>query len=429
MRARPVGAAEFARLIAGLGPFESRPQIAVAVSGGADSMALILLCDRWARARGGKALAVSVDHRLRPESAVETRQVARWLKARGIPHASLAWRHGSDGSAALQARARAARYALLCQWCRKHAILNLALAHHAGDQAETVLMRLTRGGGIDGLAGMSAVASREGVRLIRPLLGIDPARLRATLKGAKQGWIEDPSNANQAFERVRWRTLIPADLVPDLAGALDEIGRERGRREADLADLLVQARIDLAGFLSMPIAELLAAPAALAERALARCLVVIGGEDYPPAQDSLARLRESLVQGPVSRTLGGCRLICRAGDLQIFRELGAARERLAVRRGQAVRWDNRFDLVTNAAGEIARLGESGWALLPAAERPASIPRAAALALPALWTTGRRPGRLLHLFLPGNSRGETRFRPGQPLVPSGFTVAKLNVNII
>src|SRR5690242_12031259 len=115
--------------MAGLGPFESHPQIAVAVSGGADSMALILLCHRWASARGGKALAISIDHRLRPESHAEVRQVARWLRARGIPHTALAWQHEGKRSAALQARARAARYALLSAWCRKRAILSLVLAH------------------------------------------------------------------------------------------------------------------------------------------------------------------------------------------------------------------------------------------------------------------------------------------------------------
>src|SRR5471032_2247467 len=127
--------------MAGLGPFESHPRLAVAVSGGADSMALILLCHRWARAQGGTALALSIDHRLRPESASEIRQVGRWLKARGIPYAALAWQQADDkAKAALQARARAARYELLGQWCRSHGVLHLALAHHAGDQAETVLM-------------------------------------------------------------------------------------------------------------------------------------------------------------------------------------------------------------------------------------------------------------------------------------------------
>src|SRR5712692_9076186 len=132
--------------MAGLGPFEARPRLAVAVSGGPDSLALAILCHRWAAARGGEAFALSVDHRLRPESAAEVRQVRRWLRALGIPHHVLVWkRPGARPSSALQAAARAARYGLLAQWCSRRGVLHLALAHHAGDQAETVLMRLARG--------------------------------------------------------------------------------------------------------------------------------------------------------------------------------------------------------------------------------------------------------------------------------------------
>lgn len=408
--------------MAGLGPFESRPRLGVAVSGGADSMALALLCHRWARARGGSVLALSVDHRLRAESAAEIRQVGCWLKARGIPHLSLAWQHG-EGKAALQARARTARYALLAQACRKRGILHLALAHHAGDQAETVLMRLARGG-IDGLSGMSAISSREGQRLIRPLLGTDPARLRATLMAAGQAWVEDPSNVNSTFERVRWRQAISPGLISPLSLAAAEIGRERFRREAELAELLAEARIDPAGYLTIPLAALHAAPAEIGERALARMLVVIAGEDYAPPQQSLARLRDSLSRAASGRTLGGCRLIQKGELLCVFREPAAA-ERLQVRPGQAVHWDSRFDLVAPAAGEVACLNESGWAALPGAERPGSMPRQAALALPVLWVKGR----LSRLILPGKGAACAKFRPGQPLAPSGFTVAKLDVNII
>jgi tRNA(Ile)-lysidine synthase len=392
-------------------------------------MALALLCHRWARARGGSVLAISIDHRLRAESAVEVRQVGRWLKARGIPHMMLAWRHDMDNSAAIQARARAARYGLLAEVCRRRGIIHLALAHHAGDQAETVLMRLARGG-IDGLAGMSAIAARDGLRLIRPLLGLEPARLRATLAAARQEWLEDPSNANPVFERVRWRRAISPGLIPSLSVAAAEIGRERSRREAELAEVLAEAKIDPTGYLSLPLAPLRAAPAEIGERALARLLVVIGGKDYAPPQQSLALLRDNLARATSGRTLGGCRLVPRAGLLYVFREPAAARERLQVRRGEAVRWDNRFELVAPAAGEIACLGDTGWAALAEASRPRSIPREAGLALPALWTRGPATNkRSVRLLLPGEAPGWTNFRPGQALAPSGFTVVKLGVNII
>jgi tRNA(Ile)-lysidine synthase len=412
-----VGASEFARLMAGLGAFESRPLIAVAVSGGADSMALALLCHHWANAQGGRVFALSVDHRLRPESAAELRQVKRWLALHGIAHVSLAWNRVRRPASALQKQARAARYALMTAWCRRRGALHLALAHHAGDQAETVLMRLARGG-IDGLAGISAIASRDGVRLIRPLLAVEPGRLRATLHAAKQDWIEDPSNSNPAFERVRWRSLIAPALIGEIAAAAAAIGRERQRREQAVADLLATARIDPAGFLVMPFAGWAAAPAALAERALGRCVIAIAGEDYAPHQESLARLSAELAGGKRGATLGGCRILRRRDDLYVFREPAAA-ERLGIRAGGKAMWDGRFEITSAAAGTLAVLGEPGWARLPKSRRPASLPRDCALALPALW----RSGRPVSLFLSGNGRNKARFRPGQPLAPCGFTVVK------
>lgn len=371
-----------------------------------------------------------MDHRLRAGSAAETRRVRRWLVARGIPYRALVWKRvGAKPSAAIQAEARSARYRLLTDWCRRHGVLHLALAHHAGDQAETVLMRLARGGGPDGLAGMSATAARDGVRIVRPLLAVAPERLRATLAAAGQDWIEDPSNVNPVFERVRWRRLIPAGLVPGLASAAGEIGEERRRREREVADFLALSRIDPAGFLSLPLAELRGAPASLAERALARCLLAVGGNTYGPSLASLARLRQGL-KGSAGRTLGGCRIICRGEQLIICREAAAAHERFSAKSGEASRWDGRFQLAAPGAAlargvTIARLGEAGWDSLSAPKRGRSIPREAAAALPAFWRGGRP-------FLPlfgGAGPGGARFRPAQPLVPPGFTVAKMNVNII
>src|SRR5689334_12818293 len=159
-------------------PFEVNPELAVAVSGGADSLALALLADRWARACGGRVTALTVDHGLRPEAAREARQVGRWLKASGIRHVILRWsppamkKTATARLANLQAAARDARYELLCGWCRQHAVLHLLLAHHRDDQAETLLLRLARGSGLDGLAAMAPLVERSAVRLLRPLLAV-----------------------------------------------------------------------------------------------------------------------------------------------------------------------------------------------------------------------------------------------------------------
>ena len=306
-----------------VGPFEGHPRVAVAVSGGPDSLALLLLVHRWARARNGSAIGLSVDHRLRPESRAEMRQVRRWLAERGLTHRMLVWRH-SEGipTAALQARAREERYRLLTAWCRRQGILHLVLAHHAGDQAETVMMRLVRGSGIEGLAGMSAILARDGARLIRPLLLVDPDRLRATLRVVGQGWIEDPSNSNPNFERVRWRRFIPSELRVAMARAAAEIGRERERREQRLAELLASACFESPGHLSLSLQPLLAAAPELALAALSRCLIAVGGRLYPARREKLERLLSNLAAGGPARTLGGCRVVQCGDRLAIIRETG-----------------------------------------------------------------------------------------------------------
>ena len=197
----------FTEVMARLAPFETRPHLAVAVSGGSDSMALTLLANDWARRRGGKATAVTVDHGLRPEAAGEAAQVAAWCAARGIDHAILRWT-GPAPRSGIQAAARAARYALLESWCREHRVLHLLLAHQRDDQAETVKMRDARSSGMGGLAGMASVSERGAVRLLRPLLAVSRVQLRAFLLTQGQRWIDDPSNRNPAFTRVRIRAAL-----------------------------------------------------------------------------------------------------------------------------------------------------------------------------------------------------------------------------
>ena len=124
--------------MAALGPFERQPTVAAAVSGGPDSMALGVLAHEWARARGGRVLALVVDHGLRPDSGVEARRVTGWLGDIGIGHAVLSW-DGPKPAAEIQAAARAARYRLLVDHCRADGVLHLLIAHHRDDQAETFL--------------------------------------------------------------------------------------------------------------------------------------------------------------------------------------------------------------------------------------------------------------------------------------------------
>src|SRR6202040_4103644 len=162
--AAPLTLGELSTALAAIGGFEARPFIAVAGSGGPDSLAFTILPHRWAPARGGQLTALTVDHRLRPESAEEARVLGGWLAARGIAHQVLVWT-GAKPATGIQEAARAARYRLLAGWCRERGCLHLLTAHHREDQAETYLIRRRAGSGIDGLAGMSAVREMAGMGL------------------------------------------------------------------------------------------------------------------------------------------------------------------------------------------------------------------------------------------------------------------------
>lgn len=315
--ARPVDSGAFAQAMTPFAPFESAPTVAVAVSGGRDSLALALLTRDWAAARGGAIVALIVDHALRPESEQEAAGTRDLLGRLGIETCILRW-SGPKPRSGLQAAARTERYRLLSGECRRRGILHLLLAHHADDQLETVTMRAARGSGLDGLAGMAALAERPEVRLLRPLLQVPRARLTATLVAQGVPWIDDPSNLDLRFERARLRAGAPlADVAP-----ADESGR-RAASERRLARAAVEtlefdetgqdgaAVIDRAGFCRLG--------AGLQAQLLSRVVLAVGGRDHAPRRDRAERAARRLA-GPVVRgksgkgqdfTLSACRLMLR----------------------------------------------------------------------------------------------------------------------
>jgi tRNA(Ile)-lysidine synthase len=194
-------------------------RLGIAVSGGPDSLALLLLA---AAARPGKIEAASVDHALRPESRAETEMVASLCRTLGVPHAILTADWSEKPVTAIQELARNARYGLLADWAASRALDALATAHHADDQAETLVMRLNRGSGVRGLAGMRPLATVPGdaIPLLRPLLGWRRMELESICGAAGLAPAADASNADERYERVRVRhALAEAEwLDPDALG-------------------------------------------------------------------------------------------------------------------------------------------------------------------------------------------------------------------
>ncbi len=438
--ASPVGSDEFAALIAPLGPFEPAPRLAVAVSGGADSLALVHLADDWARAHAGRVVALIVDHRLRPESTAEARRVAASLAAGGI-EAQVLTRKGGPLDRAVQAEARAARYRLLAAWCRAAGVLHLLVAHQRDDQAETFAMRLDRGSGLDGLAGMPAVDERWGLRVLRPLLTVPRARLAATLRARGLGWIEDPSNRDPRFARSRVRALMPALAEAGLdsarlARAATGFGRLRAAFDRMLAEALAATvAVHPAGFCRVDPALFRALPEPLAARALARLLVTVGGRIYPPRGARLARLAHALATGEagMGRTLGGCLVLRRGGGWLVCREPAAVQGAMTLDAGEAALWDGRFRVAF--AGEsgarsitVRALGAEGWKALvraapDCAESP--VPPVVRPSLPAFFHLDEILA-VPHLgFVSGagvSRRVSADFLPARPIGPPRFAFA-------
>lgn len=339
-----------------LGGFGAERRVAVAVSGGADSMALALLLAGW-----GRPTAMIVDHGLRDGSAAEARLVAGRLEALGIMARVLPRLHLPPGGA-MAARAREGRYAALSEACRAAGLVDLLVGHHAQDQAETVLIRRKAGSGSAGLAGMAVVTNARSVRIVRPLLTIDPARLRATLREAGVAWLDDPGNDDPATTRGGVRRMLRAahgSYSGQVVSEARQSGHERCIREAEWA-------AELACFATwLPGGVVSVASPTLSAGALSALLWTVSGALPPPAPAAVARLVRLR-----PATLHSAAIVEHAGGWLIGREAAAQASPVAAEAG--VVWDGRFRLhATVPGGTLGPLGADAarvrrWSALPAA---------------------------------------------------------------
>ncbi|MAA98138.1 MAG: tRNA lysidine(34) synthetase TilS [Stappia sp.] len=439
-------------------------RIALAVSGGPDSMAMLHLVACW-RDRTPDApdcLVLTLDHGLRPEARAETRMVERAAARHGLTCRVLHW-EGEKPRSGLQAAARGARQRLLGAACLEARAEALVLAHHFDDQAETVLMRLRRGSGIFGLAGMRRESAwpRQDARpltVLRPLLDFGKARLEATCQAADLAFARDPSNSDPAYARVRLRAELPelaglgltaqrlCDLARDCANAADTIDAEVERR------LAAHGTCHPAGLFTLDLEAFEAASALLRERLVVRVLAAFGAGGYAPRRDRLARFLDRLGLAGAGRggdaeraqaTLSGVVARRDGARLLVWREAGRGGIGSRMLNGPCeILWDGRFvvrveDAVSVevvARGELAaRIDGQGAAGQAARDRlaeedrrrPKGFPRAALAACPCLVPLWKEAGDAS--YCPGLSTGPAPAKVSiRPLLPwSGGQAAELS----
>jgi tRNA(Ile)-lysidine synthase len=320
--------------------------LVLAVSGGPDSTALLLLAARWAnrRKRAPKLMAVTVDHGLRPQAAHEAAAVKRVARRRGVRHRTLHWR-GNKPQTGLQEAARVARYGLLARAATRAGYTHVLTAHTLDDQAETMLFRLARGSGLVGLAGMAPAtvlpfAGAAKIFLVRPLLHIPKSRLIATLKAAHIDYSDDPSNRDPRFARARLRTLMPALAREGLdARGLARLATRVRRAETTIEFAVAAARATLSpgpwpehGPIVFDTALFGALPAEVGLRLLGRA-IAHSGDEGPVELGKLEALYAQLrsARSRLRRTLAGA--LITLGSEHLIVERAPARRRGAPRRG------------------------------------------------------------------------------------------------
>lgn len=294
--------------------FPEMNTIAVAVSGGADSMALSLLMHEWAEPLGKKMIGLTVDHQLRNNSTQEAIQVHTWFKYYGIEHHTLTWEHFSSlPLSGLQTKARSARYHLLEEWCKNANVDALMTAHHAQDQLETFLMRLSKGSGLTGLCGIRPLIKTSWGYLCRPLLTISPEQLKTTLLRFNQLFIEDPSNKNLEFTRVRWRQFLPLLAREGLDPQAIQLTIERLQSAESLIE--EQTNIALTNCVSslddknaiLDWTSFLKLTPEIGKRILLKVTALIGNQSYPCRYKVITGLYTALLKTDFKgATAGGC---------------------------------------------------------------------------------------------------------------------------
>lgn len=400
--ATPITDAELQGLFGNLSSFGV---IALAVSGGPDSLALLHVFARWRTLTPSApvALVLTVDHGLRPQSRAEAEFVAGQAAALGFEHDILPW-VGEKPSTGVLAAARAARLNLMSQRLKREPRFPRAIVtgHTQDDQAETLLMRLAHGSGIQGLAGMAAVRllSHLGdVWLVRPLLDVPKSRLEATLTALGHGWVEDPTNTDLHFLRPRLRLSAQARAAAGLSNAALSLAARRLARANDalvaatavLEAAAVERDPGVSATIKRPVFE--GAPLEVRIRLLDRLMRSVGGSHPAPQLNEVERMADRFADPSFTVTLGGCQIAGSPTNAMIFREPGrVGLPAMTLAPGHSAEWDGRFCVSLDASAPspciVRALDAASWAQLRSQPHvPKGFQTRAALTCPAFWVDG------------------------------------------
>lgn len=328
--------------------------IGVGVSGGADSMALVLLLKDWCQKNAHPLIALTVDHQLRPESREEALFVASQMKKWGMKHHILSW-SGKKPQTRIEEKAREARYTLLSEFCATRGISYLCMAHHSSDQAETFLSRLARGSGMDGLAAMKPYTRRGNLTILRPLLSCDKNDLIHLLKSHHLSWKNDPMNEDDTYERVRWRKHLT--VLQEMGLSLQSIylTTKRLARAAEALQETTQnfiqkhVTIDPRGFALIDKTAFTLVPDEIKLRSIGKLIELIGQSGKPTSYDSLEKVVENL---PRKATLGHCHIITHKRGIFISKESVHMAKAQKIKPYEQSKWD-RFVVQTNLEGVLS----------------------------------------------------------------------------
>ncbi len=387
------------------GPFEVSPVLALGVSGGADSIALLHCAKNWAKQNKAVLVVLTVDHGLRPAAKDEVQKVANWSKELGITSHILtvpAWHESRN----ILAKAREWRYKLMITWCRKNNVLHLLTAHQQDDQVETFFNRLERGSGLEGLCSMQLITEIDHVRLIRPFIGTDRQQIKKFLIDREINWIDDPSNQDDQYFRARWRKIVPILADQQLLSAkrvelaIYHLNQANQVIEQQISDLVTRSiLISPLGYIKINLNIFREASSELGLRVLSRCLMMVGGNDYSARYHNLLALYDKIAKPLFTgTTIAGCLLNRQGQSLLIMREVASIQSEINISTSPQL-WDRRFLIFLNGTElsspkyKIRKLGIGRKKLMEWTYKNCSknqgyllenIPAKVLQTLPALW---------------------------------------------